>query len=80
MHIQQPTSGRRPALLNILILLTVFFTGLAAAALKPMAFPAKAKTCPVVAGEEVVSTMDNGTSQSCLYARSYGRAITRRNI
>lgn len=31
--------------------------------------------CPVVPGEQVVSTTDDRGTQTCVYARSYGRAL-----
>lgn len=31
--------------------------------------------CPVVPGEQVVSTIDSRDGQTCVYARSYGRAL-----
>lgn len=32
-------------------------------------------TCPVSAGQQVVSTIDSKNEQLCIYAESFGRAI-----
>lgn len=35
------------------------------------------RACPVVAGQQVVSTIDGKDGQLCVYANAYGRATRR---
>ena len=37
----------------------------------------QAPACPTVAGQQVVSTIDNQGVQTCVYAKTYGRALRR---
>ncbi len=36
--------------------------------------------CPVVIGQTVISTVDNGKEQSCTYASSYARVTNKRKL
>ena len=40
------------------------------------------KTCPTVANERVISTIDAGTEQVCIYVPNagFGRSVTRRKV
>lgn len=37
-------------------------------------------TCPLVAGQQIVSTVDSKTEQTCHYATSYGRAVRKMKL